>query len=87
MTIFLTTHYIEEADMLCDRVGIIKDGKLIALDSPENLKAANKEERVVEVSFDKHVEGIEKELTRLSAVNRARKHGDKIQLYTKQNKK
>jgi len=82
MTIFLTTHYIEEADMLCDRVGIIKDGKLIALDSPENLKAANKEERVVEASFDKRVEGIEKELARLPAVNRVKKHGDKIQLYT-----
>ena len=36
-TIFLTTHYIEEAEELCDRVGIIDNGKLIALDSPENL--------------------------------------------------
>jgi len=81
-TIFLTTHYIEEADLLCDRVGIIKSGKLIALDSPENLKAANKEEKIVEVSFGKYVTGIEKELVKLSAINRTKKRGDKIQLYT-----
>ena len=36
-TIFLTTHYIEEAEELCNRVGIIDEGRLIALDSPENL--------------------------------------------------
>lgn len=36
-TIFLTTHYIEEAEELCNRVGIIDKGRLIALDSPENL--------------------------------------------------
>jgi len=38
MTIILTTHYMEEADKLCDRVAIIDHGKIIALDSPENLK-------------------------------------------------
>jgi ABC-2 type transport system ATP-binding protein len=37
-TIVLTTHYIEEADALCDRVGVLAKGKLIALDSPPNLK-------------------------------------------------
>lgn len=36
-TIFLTTHYIEEAEALCDRVGIINHGKIIALDTPEAL--------------------------------------------------
>jgi ABC-2 type transport system ATP-binding protein len=38
MTIFLTTHYIEEADELCDRVAIIDHGRIIALDRPSNLK-------------------------------------------------
>ena len=38
-TILLTTHYIEEAEILCDRVGILSRGRLIALDTPENLKA------------------------------------------------
>jgi len=38
-TVVLTTHYIEEAEALCDRVGILSRGTLIALDSPSNLKA------------------------------------------------
>ena len=36
-TVFLTTHYIEEAEALCDRVGIINKGKIIALDEPKKL--------------------------------------------------
>ncbi|MFL6393520.1 MAG: ATP-binding cassette domain-containing protein, partial [Nitrososphaeraceae archaeon] len=39
ITIILTTHYMEEADMLCDRIGIINKGKIIALDTPSKLKA------------------------------------------------
>jgi ABC-2 type transport system ATP-binding protein len=38
LTIILTTHYMEEADMLCDRIGIMDKGKIIALDTPTNLK-------------------------------------------------
>jgi ABC-2 type transport system ATP-binding protein len=38
ITIILTTHYMEEADYLCNRVGIIDKGKIIALDSPSRLK-------------------------------------------------
>jgi ABC-2 type transport system ATP-binding protein len=38
-TVVLTTHYIEEAEALCDRVGILARGSLIALDTPSNLKA------------------------------------------------
>ena len=37
-TVVLTTHYIEEAEALCDRVGILSKGRLIALDNPQNLK-------------------------------------------------
>jgi ABC-2 type transport system ATP-binding protein len=47
MTIFLTTHYMEEADQLSDRVAIIDHGKIVALDTPERLKAEHGEgERV-----------------------------------------
>jgi ABC-2 type transport system ATP-binding protein len=38
-TVLITTHYIEEAEALCDRVGILTKGQLVALDSPEALKA------------------------------------------------
>ncbi|HJU13707.1 MAG TPA: ATP-binding cassette domain-containing protein [Candidatus Nitrosotalea sp.] len=38
VTLILTTHYMEEADHLCNRIGIIDEGKIIALDTPSNLK-------------------------------------------------
>lgn len=37
VTIIMTTHYMEEAELLCDRVAIMDDGKIIALDTPKNL--------------------------------------------------
>lgn len=40
VTIILTTHYMEEADMLCDRIGVIDKGRIVALDTPANLKAS-----------------------------------------------
>jgi ABC-2 type transport system ATP-binding protein len=39
MTVILTTHYMEEADILCDRIGIIDKGRIVALDTPKGLKA------------------------------------------------
>jgi ABC-2 type transport system ATP-binding protein len=39
VTIILTTHYMEEADYLCDRIAIVDNGKIIALDTPQNLKS------------------------------------------------
>jgi ABC-2 type transport system ATP-binding protein len=39
VTVFLTTHYMEEADLLCQRVAILDQGQIVALDSPEHLKA------------------------------------------------
>ncbi len=47
-TIILTTHYMEEADRLCDRVGVIDHGRIIALDRPASLKAALRQEDVIE---------------------------------------
>lgn len=39
ITIFLTTHYLEEADLLCDRVAILVSGRILAIDTPNSLKA------------------------------------------------
>ena len=41
VTIFLTTHYMEEADQLCGRVAFISDGRIVAMDTPDNLKVAH----------------------------------------------
>jgi len=51
LTIIVTTHYMDEADHLCDRVAIIDHGKLVALDSPRKLKASIPGKNVIEVSF------------------------------------
>jgi ABC-2 type transport system ATP-binding protein len=40
MTVFMTTHYLEEADSLCDRIGIIDKGLIMALDTPQKLKTS-----------------------------------------------
>jgi ABC-2 type transport system ATP-binding protein len=51
VTILLTTHYLEEAERLCDRVAVMHDGKIVALDTPSNLLAGLGQE-VVEIRAD-----------------------------------
>ncbi len=48
-TILLTTHYMFEADELCDRIGVIARGKIVALDSPSGLKSLMRDTTVIEV--------------------------------------
>jgi len=50
-TILLTTHYMQEADELCDRVGVIDKGKLIALGTPKELKDSLKKNDIIEVEL------------------------------------
>jgi len=57
LTILLTTHYMDEADKLCDRVAIVDYGKLVALDSPLKLKASIPGTNILEVSFSRTPEG------------------------------
>ena len=51
VTIFLTTHYMEEADQLCSRVAFLSDGRIVALDTPDNLKVAHGQ-NVIKVTLD-----------------------------------
>jgi ABC-2 type transport system ATP-binding protein len=51
LTVLLTTHYMDEADKLCDRIAIVDHGQLVALDSPLTLKASIPGQNVIEVSF------------------------------------
>ena len=52
VTIFLTTHYIEEADQLCDRIAVIVKGKIVTIDTPENMKSMVQDIPVIEALFD-----------------------------------
>ena len=57
LTVLITTHYMDEADKLCDRIAIVDHGKLVALDSPLMLKASVPGKGSVEVSFSSIPEG------------------------------
>jgi len=49
ITVFMSTHYMEEADLLCDRVAIMHEGRIVAVDTPENLKLSVKKGDLVEL--------------------------------------
>ncbi len=72
VTIFLTTHYLEEADLLCDHIAILVKGLIVKIDTPKALKAFAEEESVIEVSFKKMtpkiVEGLSGRLPELKVV-------------------
>ena len=77
-SIFLTTHNMEEANRLCHRVGIIRMGKIVAIDAPEKLKAAIDRVHKIEVSFDREVPG--DALCEIPGVTGLDRTGDKWQI-------
>ena len=60
ITVFLTTHYLEEADLLCDRVAILVKGKILVTDTPLNLKTKT-DKKTLEDAFMK-ITGLEPEV-------------------------
>ena len=68
LTILLTTHYMDEADKLCDRIAIMDHGKLVALDSPLKLKASIPGNNILEISFARVPEGWPETLQNLPEV-------------------
>ena len=77
-TIVMTTHYMEEADQLCDRVAIIDKGKLLALDTPAALRSQAPGETIIDMTLDRPIDG---ELPRLEAVTRAEVRGPVLRAY------
>jgi len=67
--VLITTHYMDEADKLCDRIAIVDHGKLAALDSPLMLKASVPGTNSVEVSFSRVPEGWAARLAALAGVD------------------
>jgi len=82
VTIFMTTHNIEEANVSCDRVAIINHGMIAAIDTPEKLKGTIQSVQSVEVSFDPVPEHWESGLKGIGTVSEVRKLGDKFRLVT-----
>jgi ABC-2 type transport system ATP-binding protein len=81
-TVFLTTHNMEEANQLCDRVAVINHGRIAAIDSPEVLRMQSSVLNSVEVSFEKAVRS--EDLSNIAEVREVKKIGDKMRLYTDQ---
>lgn len=82
VTVFLTTHNIEEANLTCDRVAIINRGMIAAIDSPEKLKGTIQSVQSVEVALDPVPVHAEDGLRGIATVSEVRKLGDKFRLIT-----
>src|SRR6202035_3135547 len=68
LTMLITTHYMDEADRLCDRIAIVDHGKLVALDTPPALKASVPGSNVIEAQFETAPADWEERLHKLSDV-------------------
>jgi ABC-2 type transport system ATP-binding protein len=75
LTILVTTHYMDEADKLCDRIAIVDHGNLVALDSPLKLKASIPGKNILEVSFSEVPAGWSDARTTVELLEAARKAG------------
>jgi len=82
ITVFLTTHNLVEANLLCDRVAIINHGKIVATDTPENLKRAARQVQVVEVTFDRMTPETDGEVASIAGIREVSRQGDKLRLIT-----
>jgi ABC-2 type transport system ATP-binding protein len=79
VTIILTTHYMEEADMLCDRIGFITNGKIIALDSPSKLKQEIGGD-IVKITFKDRIP-LDKDFTKFDFVHRVERKENSVIIY------
>jgi ABC-2 type transport system ATP-binding protein len=70
ITIILTTHYMEEADFLCDRIGILDRGKIIALDTPSQLKEIVSGNDIIKLRLEKKDEDYDTLLKDMSFIHR-----------------
>jgi len=80
-TVFLTTHYMEEAESLCDRVAVVDAGKIIAMDTPRELVNQHFQESAIEFDDKQNLPEVGAFRT-LPGVTRTRRDGQHVTLYT-----
>jgi len=78
-TVFLTTHNMEDASQLCERIAIINQGVIATIDRPEALKRASSGLQSIELSFNRMVSA--EDLSKFSCIKQVKKLGDKFRLY------
>ena len=82
-TIILTTHYMDEAEKLCQRIAFMDQGKLLALDTPENLKRSMPAGELIEIGFDRFDDKLIPEITSHDLVISVEVKGDKLLISAK----
>ncbi|MEN6610534.1 MAG: ATP-binding cassette domain-containing protein [Methanoregulaceae archaeon] len=82
VTVFLTTHNIEEASVTCDRVAIVNKGQIAVIDSPERLKHTIESVQSIEFAFDPPSNDTIPYLENMNGVNEVRKNGDKVRIFS-----
>ena len=82
LTILITTHYMDEADKLCDRIAIVDHGELKALDSPLKLKASIPGKNSLEVSFSNAPADWQERIERLPGVESVSAHDNIFRIAT-----
>ena len=80
MSIFLTTHYMEEADNLCDRIGIIDQGKIQVIDRPQSMKDAMGSQ-VISMRLGDDFAGLLPELQKLPQITKLSCESDRLTLF------
>lgn len=81
-TIVMTTHYMEEADQLCERLAIVDRGRLLACDTPSRLKASAPGGTLVEVTLDGEADSVAAAARAVAGVTRAEAHGNALHAYS-----
>ena len=83
LTVFLTTHNMDEAEEMCSRVAIIDQGRIAAIDTPERLRSAMRSSQYLEVALAGGQLG-SSELERLPGTLRVSREGNRVRLYGEQ---
>lgn len=84
LTIFLTTHYMDEADLLCDRIAIIDAGKILVMDNPENLKKKIPGSDIIEIAVEGAAKGLPASLESFPSVHRVVAEEGLLRVYADQ---
>jgi ABC-2 type transport system ATP-binding protein len=83
ITIFLTTHYIPEAEGLCDRIAIIVKGKIRIMDTPEDIKSHVKKMEILEIGVDRIPDPLKNRLLSLDGIEKIVIDENRIRFHTK----
>jgi ABC-2 type transport system ATP-binding protein len=81
MTVFLTTHYMEEAEALCNRIAIIDSGKIIAIGSPDELKSQIPGNDIISLAFENLSEEIVDRIRALTFVHNVNVEDNNLRIY------